>query len=105
MKSPALDLDHRRIETLCRRFGIKELYVFGAALRGDFRAESDIDFVVRMEAGVRLRFRELMQLEDELAALTGRSVDVVLGTELDSPDANPYRKRHILTTMEPIFGR
>ena len=105
MKRPGLDLDDRAIEMLCRRFGIAALYVFGSALREDFGPESDIDFVVRMQAGVRLRFRELMKLEEELAALSGPAVDVILGTELDASDAKPYRRREIIDTMEPIFGR
>jgi len=79
--------------------------VFGAFLRGDFGPDSDVDFVVRMEGGFRLTFRELGEVERELSQIVGRPVDVVLGAELDAPGANPYRKRHILQTMERVYAR
>ena len=81
------------------------MYVFGSLLRDDFGPGSDVDFVLRLEEGVRLRFSELLDMEEELAALVGRPVDIVLGTEIDSPSANPYRREHILASMEPLYAR
>ena len=100
-----IQLDNSIIQSFCRRRRIKELFVFGSILRDDFDDGSDVDFVVRMEEGVRLRFSELLDMEDELLALVGRPVDIVLGTEIDAPDANPYRRKHILSTMVPLYVR
>src|SRR5947208_1021693 len=104
MNRHGIQLGTETIQAFCRRRHIKSLYVFGSVLRDDFRPDSDIDFVIRMEDGVRLRFRELMEMEDELSLLVGRPVDIVLGTELDAPSANQFRKRRILASMEPLYG-
>jgi predicted nucleotidyltransferase len=37
------------VETLCVKYGVEELSVFGSALREDFGADSDIDFLVRFK--------------------------------------------------------
>jgi len=35
---------------LCRRFGVKRLYLFGSAAQGNFRPESsDLDFLVELD--------------------------------------------------------
>lgn len=51
------------------------MWVFGSVARGEERPESDIDFLVEFEPGSSLF--DLMDLEAELAALLGVSVDVV----------------------------
>src|SRR5437773_12029114 len=104
MERHGIEIDSERIQAFCRRRRIKERFVFGSFLRDDFKPTSDVDFIVRMKEGVRLRFSELFDMETELSALVGRPVDIVLGTEIDSPDANPYRKKHILATMEPLYA-
>lgn len=104
MQRHGINLNPEAVQALCRRHNIKELFIFGSILRNDFRPDSDVDFVVRLEDGDRITVSKLMSIEDELSALTGRPVDVVLGSEIDAPDANPYRKRHILATMEPLVG-
>lgn len=35
---------------LCKRFGIKRLGLFGSVARGDYTAESDIDFFVEFDS-------------------------------------------------------
>jgi Predicted nucleotidyltransferases len=78
--------------------------VFGSILRDDYRPDSDIDFVVTYQPGVRPHFREVLDMEEELATLVGRQVDVVERPQLDAADANPIRRREILKTMEPIYA-
>ena len=36
---------------ICRRYGVKELSVFGSAARGDMQPGSDIDLLVEFEPG------------------------------------------------------
>lgn len=55
--------------------GAQNLRVFGSVARGDDRADSDIDFLVTLEAGRTLL--DLARLEQRLEALLGRRVDVV----------------------------
>jgi uncharacterized protein len=71
-------LPREELAALCRKYHVKELAVFGSALREDFRPDSDLDFLVRFEgddAGPWLGY--LTGLQEGLARLLGRPVDVV----------------------------
>ena len=72
-----LSIDSSALADLCRRWGIRELALFGSALRPDFSPGSDVDLLVDFVPGVVLGFRYL-ELERELSALFGgRRVDLV----------------------------
>lgn len=72
-----LAVDASALAALCRRWGIRELALFGSALREDFGPESDVDLLVEFMPGVVLGFR-CFQLERELSELFGgRRVDLV----------------------------
>ncbi|MFH0981152.1 MAG: nucleotidyltransferase domain-containing protein, partial [Planctomycetota bacterium] len=43
-RSPELPIE--AIAELCRKYQVEELSVFGSVLRGDFRPNSDVDFLV-----------------------------------------------------------
>ena len=62
---------------LCRRYSVKELSLFGSAVRGEMRPESDIDILVEFEPGVRIGLIKFESLIDELGSLAGRKVDLV----------------------------
>jgi predicted nucleotidyltransferase len=81
MAAPAppsgIAVDAAELAGLCRRWRIRELALFGSALRPDFGPQSDVDLLVEFEPGVVLGFR-IFELERELSALFGgRSVDLV----------------------------
>src|SRR5205085_161414 len=91
-----IDLNIETIRDFCRRWKIAEMEVFGSILRDDFRDDSDVDFLVQFQEGVRWRFREVCAIEEELSGIVGRPVDLVERSDLDDPEANPYRRAHIL---------
>lgn len=70
------DLDLQAVAEVCGRYGVEELAVFGSVARGEATADSDVDLLYRLKDGVRLGFT-LTRLEDELAAIFGRTVDLV----------------------------
>ena len=74
-------IDRERLANLCRRHGIRRLSLFGSALRGELRQESDLDVLVEFLPGsaVGLRF---ITIQDELADLFGRPVDLATPTFL-----------------------
>jgi len=47
-------VDGPSLAEVCRRYGVKELALFGSAVRGEMRPESDIDIMVEFEPGVRI---------------------------------------------------
>jgi len=77
MSETTIDLPLAEIATLCRRYGVRELALFGSALRPDFGPESDLDFLVEFAPESHASFVTLGCLERDLAALFGRKVDLV----------------------------
>ncbi len=88
-----VDARIEEINGLCRKHGVKELYLFGSALREDFGPDSDIDLgVVFSRNGVAGSFDQYFDFKSGLEQLLGRPVDLVciasvrnsvLGRELD----------------------
>ena len=60
---------------LRRRWPIHSLALFGSVARGDASPASDLDVLVELERPVTLS--AFLALEDELAGLTGRRIDLV----------------------------
>ncbi len=60
---------------LCRRRHIRRMAIFGSALRGELRADSDLDVLVEFEPGHTPGFA-FFDIESELTALFGRKVDL-----------------------------
>jgi len=77
MINHVLDLPMEEIAALCRRYGVRELSIFGSALRDDFRETSDYDFLVLFQPEARIGFLEFAALQRELTDALGRDVDLV----------------------------
>ena len=60
------EVDSRSLFEVCRRYGVKELSIFGSSVRGEMRAESDIDIMVEFEPGVRIGLIRFESLTEEL---------------------------------------
>lgn len=60
-----------------RRFGVREIGVFGSYARGDQGPNSDVDVLVDMQPE-RETFRDYMGLLHYLEELFGRKVDLVM---------------------------
>jgi len=95
-----VQLDPDAVVAFCRKWQIRELPLFGSALRDDFGPESDLDFLVTFEPGAALDLFDLVDMKDELGALCGRPVDLLEKEAL----RNPWRKREILSTHEVIYA-
>ena len=71
-----VDVDQERLREVCERYGVASLEVFGSVARSEERQDSDVDLLYVLKPNARLGFR-LFDLEDELAALFGRPVDLI----------------------------
>lgn len=69
-------VDRARLAEVCERYGIAELLVFGSVARGEAQPESDLDLLYVLAPGRHLGF-SINRLEDELADLFGRPIDLV----------------------------
>jgi len=95
-----VQLDREALAAFCRKWKIRELSIFGSALRDDFGPESDLDFLVSFEPEISLDISDLLDMKDELKAAYGRSVDLIEKEAL----RNPWRKREILRTCEVVYA-
>ena len=84
---------------VCRRYGVKELSVFGSAVRGEMRPDSDLDILVEFGPEARVGIVEFENLADELNALTGRRVDLVTKRGL-----KPWVRPEVLKDARVIYA-
>jgi predicted nucleotidyltransferase len=73
--APGLEIPAESLASLCRRYRVAELWVFGSTARGDRAPDSDVDVLVEFEPGV-VHGLSYFVLEQELAALIGHPVDL-----------------------------
>ncbi|MGP8049596.1 MAG: nucleotidyltransferase family protein [Desulfobaccales bacterium] len=89
-----------KVEGFCQKWKVKEFALFGSVLREDFSPDSDLDVLATFAPGGGITFDNRVQMQDELAGIFGRQVDLV---EKDSI-RNPFRRHHILTTKEVVYA-
>ncbi len=102
MVAAVIEQHRAEIETLCRRFHVARLEVFGSAADGTFDpAHSDVDFLVEfqpLEPGALAD--AYFGLLAEFERVFGRRVDLV------TPKAirNPYLLRSVNETRRPLYA-
>lgn len=101
LKALGVDLD--RLAELCDRWKIAEIALFGSALRDDFRPDSDIDLLVTFRDDAEWSLIDMGPLERELAALVGRTVDVISRDAVERSQ-NWIRRRAILDTAVSVYA-
>ena len=78
-----LPIEQDVLAQLCARHHIRRLSLFGSALRGTARADSDLDLLVEFESDARPTLLDMAQIEEELSSLAaGRRVDLRTPREL-----------------------
>ncbi len=96
-------LDLQAIEGFCRKWKIVEFALFGSVLREDFRAESDIDALVRFDPEARWSLFDEIRMEEELSSRLGRKVDLVDRSVVERSE-NWIRRKEILGAAETIYA-
>ncbi|HUR18635.1 MAG TPA: nucleotidyltransferase domain-containing protein [Acidimicrobiales bacterium] len=74
--APGVSVDEDRLGALCAAHGIRRLRLFGSALHGRLRPDSDIDLLVEFEQSRSPGLLGIAALELELGDMLGRSVDL-----------------------------
>lgn len=69
-------LEVHKVE-LRRRYGIKELGIFGSYVRGEERKDSDLDLLAEFEEGAKIGLLEFIKVESQLSDLQGVKVELV----------------------------
>lgn len=95
-----IPIPHVQIRHFCRRHRIRRLSLFGSVLRPDFGPASDIDLLAEFEPGARVTLFDLVDMQDELAALLGREIDLTTPDGLDR-----YIRAGVLASAQVIYDR
>lgn len=77
-----INIPHEKIAEFCRRNHIRKLSFFGSVLRGDFRADSDVDLLVEFLPGMGPGLIGLSRMELELSEIFRRKVDLRTPNEI-----------------------
>lgn len=90
------------LDTLCRRYRVHRLDLFGSAARGhDFDpARSDLDLLVEFDAAAAPTAFDFLEFRDELARLFGFPVDLTMASAI----RNPYLRAAIEADRRPVFA-
>jgi len=72
-----LNIPLNELAALCQRYHVRELALFGSVLRDDFRDDSDVDVLVEFEPEAPIGLLDYIALQEELAVLLQRNVDLV----------------------------
>jgi uncharacterized protein (DUF433 family)/predicted nucleotidyltransferase len=100
---PNIPFDESTVSDVCRRWKIRELALFGSALREDFGPESDVDFLVTFEPAARWSLLDHAAMEEELAEIVGRKVDLVTRRAIER-SKNWLRRRAILESAQLCYA-
>ncbi len=98
-----LVLSQPQLTHFCRRWRIRELALFGSALREDFGPDSDVDLLVTFAPEAAWSLLDHVRMQAELSELLGRPVDLVSRRAIER-SANPIRKREILTSAKTVYA-
>ncbi len=102
MPKPNLTLPAEKLADFCRRWLIKEVALFGSILRDDFKPESDVDLLVTFAPEARWGLLEHARMEQELAKLLDRKIDLFSKRAVEH-SRNWIRREEILKTAEVIY--
>jgi predicted nucleotidyltransferase len=78
MSLTAETFSQEQLVDVCQRFGVQRLALFGSVLRGDARADSDVDLLVEFMPEGHPTYFTLVDLAEQLSPVFGgRRVDLV----------------------------
>ncbi len=95
-----INLDKPFLEEVCRRNQLEFLGVFGSVARGEERADSDVDVLIRFSPGAKVGYFKLYDIEQEITKGFGRKVDLVTQDAL-----SPYIKDQVYSELQPLYGQ
>jgi predicted nucleotidyltransferase len=100
---PRIPIDKEQIAAFCRKWQIVEFSLFGSVLTDEFREDSDVDVMVEFAEDAPWTIFDMVDLENELARIVGREVDVVTRPALERTK-NYILRRNILSNLRTLYG-
>ena len=101
MNKLKIKIPKAQIAEFCKRWSVSEFAIFGSALRGDFRSDSDIDILVSFAPQAHVTLFDMARMQDELKAIFGREVDLISKRGVEN-SRNYLRRKAILESAQVI---
>jgi predicted nucleotidyltransferase len=95
--------DSAAIEAYCKKWKIVELALFGSVTREDFTPGSDVDVLVTFAPEAKWSLFDVTPMQDELAEILGRDVDLVAKKAVEE-SPNWLRRKQILESAKVIYA-
>ncbi len=83
---------------------IVRLELFGSSVRGDSKADSDVDLLVTFAPDAEITLFDLSALQEELESTLQKPVDLVTRRSVEQ-SRNPLRRERILNEAVAVYGR
>ena len=103
MRIADIELSDEVLRATCCKWKIRRLELFGSALTGSLRTDSDIDLLADFEPDENWSLMDLVRAQDEFSSLLGRKVDLVDRQSL-MRSSNWIRRNSILESAEVVYG-
>ncbi len=101
MRISDLNIDQESLASICRRYGVVRLEVFGSFVSGQATSGSDLDVLVTFEPG-SAEGLGFVAFQRELEAAVGRAVDLLTRASVEN-SPNKYFRRFALRHTEPLY--
>jgi uncharacterized protein len=97
-----IDQNIEKIQDVCLKYKVARLFVFGSALSGTLRKNSDIDFVVAFKDIDIYEYADnYFELKYSLENIFKRNVDLLEDNAIE----NPYFRQSLDATKRLIYGQ
>ncbi|MDO9300694.1 MAG: nucleotidyltransferase family protein [Anaerolineales bacterium] len=96
-------IPQKEIIRFCQRWQAREFALFGSAVGGGFKPESDVDVLISFKETARWGLFDHVQMRLDLEAIFKRKVDLVTRRALEQTQNGLLRER-ILNTAKVIFA-
>ena len=96
-----IDRNKQELQTLCEKYDIKTMHVFGSATTSDFNDSSDIDILISFKEIPFEKYTDnYFELHEMLEKLFNRKVDLLTERSL----SNPYFIKSIENTKQLLYA-
>lgn len=92
--------DAEQLRQFCNRWSVARLWLFGSLARGQARADSDADLLVEFMPSATTSTWDWPVMQDELAVLFGRPIDLLSTGVL----RNPFRRESIMASRRLLYA-
>jgi len=98
-----IQISEDQLSSICNKYLIKELSIFGSALRKDFDEDSDIDLLIEFKPEAAVSLFDLIDVKEDFEKLFGREIDIISKNAIKRSN-NYIRKKAILENYNTIYA-